>query len=426
MTMVREDQGNSRCPEQTPAGGTPLAPVKKRTPLLSVLWPLLAALVFLFMQLQPAAAIEFAPAPEIERPPPFSEIIPTKTEDMKPLQASDPCTLCLLLQDLGAEADRFAAMVINGGTAGPGLNSVMMQLWKLVAVSWFVVLGMRLIVSKPPQFGELMIRILTIIVITAFLLSEELWWEYVYRLFLDLTTGVAMWIVRVVGDSDIPRNLDVTGANPFAQLFGMVENTLFTVVVAGWKIFEGVSWYEAIHLFVVGLFVMLPYLFVIGIFAAFMVECQFKFLSITALAPVWAVSWFYQQTRSFTTAALRIYLSAGFTAIFAAMAMGFTVGALGQYLPEFYCISNVQLCGEYGLPNPGKDAPSSPIFSSAYWVAMLMGYISILLHLKAATLAANISGANDGAGPAAAVADGCGPRAPAGGVGRHTRAGLAE
>ena len=43
------------------------------------------------------------------------------------------------------------------------------------------------------------------------------------------------------------------------------------------------------------------------------------------------------------------------------------------------------------------------MYSSDYWALFLIGFISILFHFKAATLASAISGAQDGPGAAAAV-----------------------
>ena len=53
-----------------------------------------------------------------------------------------------------------------------------------------------------------------------------------------------------------------------------------------------------------------------------------------------------------------------------------------------------------------KAAEADFFLTWSYWGMLLLGFISVLLHLKAATLASNISGANDGAGPAAATVAG--------------------
>ena len=46
------------------------------------------------------------------------------------------------------------------------------------------------------------------------------------------------------------------------------------------------------------------------------------------------------------------------------------------------------------------------VLSDKYFGILILGFVSVLFHLKAATLAANISGASDGPGAAAAVVAG--------------------
>jgi len=43
------------------------------------------------------------------------------------------------------------------------------------------------------------------------------------------------------------------------------------------------------------------------------------------------------------------------------------------------------------------------VFSKDYWHLFLIGFISILFHFKASTIASNISGSSDGPGAAAVV-----------------------
>ena len=93
--------------------------------------------------------------------------------------------------------------------------------------------------------------------------------------------------------------------------------------------------------------------------------------------------------RGFTEAAIRLYLSGGLTIVFAALAMGFTLAVTHNFISDLIVAVDV--------------AQGSFFLTWAYWGMLLLGFISVLLHLKAATLASNISGANDGAGPAAAT-----------------------
>ncbi|MDE0384228.1 MAG: hypothetical protein OXI22_10110, partial [Defluviicoccus sp.] len=133
-----------------------------------------------------------------------------------------------------------------------------------------------------------------------------------------------------------------------------------------------------------GLVLIFPFVFVMLLFAAYIVEGIFKFLAVTALAPVWLVCAFLPKTRGFTEAAIRLYPSGGLTIVFAATAMGFTLATSHSFTE--------------GLIDATEKHDMGLVFTWAYWAMVLLGFISLLLHLKATTLAANISGANDGAG----------------------------
>ena len=114
--------------------------------------------------------------------------------------------------------------------------------------------------------------------------------------------------------------------------------------------------------------------------------------SVTALAPAWLACAVLPRTRGFTEAAIRLYLSGGLTVVFAALAMGFTLSVTHTFTAQ--------------MAESVQAAQTDFFITWSYWGMLLLGFISVLLHLKAATLASNISGANDGAGPAAATVAG--------------------
>jgi hypothetical protein len=75
--------------------------------------------------------------------------------------------------------------------------------------------------------------------------------------------------------------------------------------------------------------------------------------------------------------------------------MGFTVAVLRYYTGPDVIPLNANGSIAMGAGNF--------VFSPQYLAVFILGFISILFHLKAATLASNISGALDGPGAAAAV-----------------------
>tara|TARA_R110002012_G_scaffold137042_3_gene291490 strand:- start:19996 stop:21648 length:1653 start_codon:yes stop_codon:yes gene_type:complete len=198
---------------------------------------------------------------------------------------------------------------------------------------------------------------------------------------------------------------------------------------------------------------MLPFVFVIGVFAAFMVEAMFKYVAITILAPLLVGLYWLKPARAVSSASLRVLLGAWLTIILASGAMGFTLQGIDKFSKNMDdLLAGVQqlsdpynakryyhYCkGMPSYPNPdssmfNSEAPWINIDSSdpdlqpplkeavckeqerlvnlGSWIVLdpnflimpVIGLISILLHMQSKSLASNLSGANDGAGPAAAV-----------------------
>lgn len=143
-----------------------------------------------------------------------------------------------------------------------------------------------------------------------------------------------------------------------------------------------------------GLVLAIPFVFVWGIFLAFVLEGIFKLLAITSIAPLLIGAAGFNVTRGFAVTGLRVVIGGILTVVFAAVAMGFTVSIMGQTLGDAVPL------GPDGIKAQGVG---TFMFSPAYWMLLILGFISVLFHLKAATLASNISGASDGPGAAASV-----------------------
>lgn len=188
-----------------------------------------------------------------------------------------------------------------------------------------------------------------------------------------------------------------------------------------------------------GILLLLPYLFVIGIFCAFLLEALFKYVAIGIVAPLllWCAA--FEPLRAFSTAGVRVLLGAFLTVVFASGAMGLTAAVLktqmdrsyNQMMGAAFEMSNAadgveQACGREGDPDGRGYIPPPPtpegeaacadaqaraaradrafvVFNKDFVALLIIGFVSILLHLSSKTLASNMSGANDGAGPAAAV-----------------------
>lgn len=198
----------------------------------------------------------------------------------------------------------------------------------------------------------------------------------------------------------------------YAQLWAEVEATVYPIVCyAGHQMSK--AGFLSFAPFLSALLLMVPYLFVFGIFAAFLVQTMFYFVGVAAAAPILILGLVSEKTRGLMGSALKICLTGALTIIFASVAMGFTSAALvslmGQYAAAVgqeqavtIADSTFAIEGFIISPNPVQAVPAVSSFK-LYWSMFLVGFVSLLLHLAAPRLAANIGGATDSAVSAAAV-----------------------
>jgi hypothetical protein len=229
-------------------------------------------------------------------------------------------------------------------------------------------------------------RILTITLCSIALNGVDLYWDWVYQPTYDAMNQLATSLVVKSSTGIDVRSL--------SGMLGSVEERIFNVlkiVALLWK--DGGL--TNIGMIFAAVILSLPYLFVWGIFMAFVLEGVFKLLAVTSVAPLLIVAAAFPPTRGFATSGTRIVLGGVLTVIFAAVAMGFTLSVLDTFINK--------------LPMTGGSFTGDTakwVQSKEYWAAIILGFVSVLFHLKAATLASNISGASDGPGAAAAVVAG--------------------
>lgn len=236
------------------------------------------------------------------------------------------------------------------------------------------------------SFQELLPKLALFALLHAALMTSQWYWDFVYLPIKETTSAVSQVVV-------LPAGADVADKS-FAGLLKVVETQVRRVLDLAIALLKDAG-VLSFHLGIAGLLLALPYLFVWCVFLAFMLEGMFKLLAITVLAPLAIICAGFAPTRGFAISAVRVVLGGALTVVFAAVAMGFTVAVL-----RFYTGPDVVPIGP-----DGKIAVRAAafVFSPQYLAIFVLGFISILFHLKAATLAANISGASDGPGAAATV-----------------------
>ena len=216
--------------------------------------------------------------------------------------------------------------------------------------------------------------------------GASFFWDYIHGPFLNLVSAIAQKIITL-GKSSLN---DPT----FEGVIKTVDDALNSSVFQVWNILmnEG-NWYTlTIKPMIGAVILMAPYIFVICIFLAFMLEFVFSVLVVTAIMPLLLICLVFEVTRVFTISAGRIALTGALTLIFACIAMGFTIAVFHKFGP----LIPVNLEGAH-------REISEFVFSKRYWAIFILGFVSVFFHLKASTFAAALAGSMGGPGPAAAV-----------------------
>lgn len=354
------------------------------------------------------------------------------------------CHICSFVAQLEAKADVFTAEVVRE------LSVFAVNIWRPILVLWFAYVCVFVYIGlkkyEPAKIGS---RVFLAVILSALISStaagtaqndptHSIYWKMTHELYKKVSAGVSSAILSMGGGIEIPDQSAAlagapavslsTNSYPFTRVFGAMENSVWNIIVTGigaiWSNPSAAtntanqSWFvkmlglpgiQQVVNVIQSILLLLPYVFVIGLFTAYIVESLFMYLATTMVAPFLMICAFFDPLRQIFITGLRIYASAALTIIFAAMAMGFTLSVSAGYFSEIQCLivkePTITLAsGKTATCSSATIARTDPvILSYEYWSAVLIGFASILLHIKAKTLASNFSGASDGAGPAAAV-----------------------
>lgn len=286
------------------------------------------------------------------------------------------CTSCAIYHNLDQLSKSYGREVFDA--IAPQCSKVftaflaLWLIWQLI--NWLY----RADINKEETFKTFLVFLL----VGLFLKGSGYYWDYFYEPAYEVISKLTQAVIKVSGHAS---------GGTIKSMLEVVENELSRIFDLQKMISADASWYQ-VPTMMGGLVICLPYVFIWGIFLAYTLEGIFKLLAVTALAPIFIVCAAFPSTRSFTYTAGRIVLNGGLTVVFAGVAMGFTLSVLKHYL------TTVPM-SETGM-GPGAAAW---VFSTNYWHLFLIGFISVLFHLKASTIAANISGSSDGPGAAAVV-----------------------
>ncbi|MBL0928900.1 MAG: hypothetical protein IBJ15_02065 [Alphaproteobacteria bacterium] len=191
-----------------------------------------------------------------------------------------------------------------------------------------------------------------------------------------------------------------------------------------------------------------PYVFVLIVFGVFLVQVLFYFLAVGAASPFLIGGLMFRTSQGWAMSAFRLLVGGSMTIFFSALALGFTLSLIAGALKNIGtavagdpgCAAaaatgvvsglNKNLFGWLGdgisnvynsIPGTFGAAPASPqpcasgapvttvqvethgIDTVDFWKMVLIGWISVMLHLAAPRIASNVSGANDSANTAGAL-----------------------
>lgn len=220
------------------------------------------------------------------------------------------------------------------------------------------------------------------------------------------------------------------------------------------------SWLAALSINALSwLFLAVPYVFVVSVFAAYLVQSIFYFVAVAAATPLLLVFALHPAGRGMLKSAFKFLLGAVLTIVFASVAMGFTGAIMNQHIGELEAIvrhgssseaintmieaEQERICAEWegqvdsdGLAmscsgsllalemrnraaalaqkrvtedpanamlvrSASMDSGTKLVQTRVFWMTFILGFVSVLLHLAAPRLASNITGSQDTATNAA-------------------------
>lgn len=305
------------------------------------------------------------------------------------------CTTCGVLDQFAAVADPLAKHIFTI-LAAP--TARLFNLFINLSVMW---LGLMTVLDPGEgvkRFRGLIGKMILLLAVGFALDHVSYVWTFAIDPLRDLAAGFGGLIIEAgaqfAGGSVPPA----AGQSVIGQLVSRADAQLSLIIATAFDFLKKLSIMEggfaayALNAAILWLLFGL----VLLLFAFFLVEAVFYFFAIGALSPLVLAFAPFESTQRYAKAAGSMLVLAALTIIAAALAMGFTVGAIEHFSADFKCsiLKSDEACG-----GPERKDPGATMLTM-----ISVGFISLLLHIKSKTIAANLSGANDSAGPAAIVA----------------------
>ncbi len=311
------------------------------------------------------------------------------------------CLLCPILASLTEPAMVFAQ------ATGKNLSQLTQSFTSAVALLSLVLIAMRAAIQPGAglqnfqdqfkQFG------IILIVYTALSAAGNEWIRVAAIAPLETSLAVGTKLIEWMSPnakmalfsyspSPIALGTAASTVTPaFMALWSQIEVTIFPVTCLALDRMFGSSNAILYGEFFAGLFLAMPYVFVMGVFAAFLVQTLFYYVAMLCIMPLIFIALLMPQTRGLLMAMVKLLLTGALTILMASIAM-----ALTSHIISLYATAMVEELLQ-------QSSFSLAWNLSSFWSLVFVGFMSVILHLLAPRIAANIGGATDSAASAAGV-----------------------
>ena len=237
------------------------------------------------------------------------------------------CLTCEFTQDLIIFTDDFARR--GSAIFFANIKPLAQSLLALV----LLILGVKLMIDRDlASFGKAFPKLILISVVVVTFLSSPLlifnWFLWPVQSFTIDAADAMVQTFSPAGGQSAPPELTL-----YARLVWNVEFMVQWVIILAWQIIEGGNWWpgDIIQRVFGGFLLGAPWLFIVVLQAAYMVEAAFIFALAGIMSPILMTVYISPVGRAYLPAMLRILLGAALTILFAAIVISFTGFAVQKH-----------------------------------------------------------------------------------------------
>ena len=289
------------------------------------------------------------------------------------------CVSCTMLEPINQAAESYAIKLFN--VLAPNallIFQAAVGCWLVWNIIQHGILNPNLNLQR--FFKPLLIFTL----ITLLLRGHGMFWEFIYKPLHESTISLLSTIMKANQHGHSVNNLN--------GLLEIVERSILNVANFCERIYGDTGWNPLPK--ILGLILLLPFVFLWAIFMIFTVEYLFKLLVVSALAPLLIIAAAFHATRSHAFASFKVVLQGVLTICISVIAMSITLLAVESAINTLHLLN-----GDAGVVNQFMS------FTGPFCSLFALGLVASFFQLKAPTIASNImGGGQDGPGISGMIA----------------------